>query len=199
MKTTWMLVLVVLMNTSALAQKLKVTSGDFNFLMGQTELNLVMDYSSMRFYKENMDENRYIQKRSTDILSSGKGHDEVEVWLNDWERSKSTVFPEEFMDSLSKNSHFRISQNNENAPYTLIVQTIWIYPGWFAGVESKASKLNTVLKFVATDNPNEVLLEITSDNATGNNLMGIANNNSRISKSYAKTGKSLAKLLKGKI
>jgi hypothetical protein len=38
------------------AQKMKVISGNFDFLKGQTELNLKMDYSHVTFYKENVDE-----------------------------------------------------------------------------------------------------------------------------------------------
>lgn len=42
------------------AQKMRVTSGNFDFLKGQTELNLKMDYSHVEFYKENMNEAAYI-------------------------------------------------------------------------------------------------------------------------------------------
>ncbi|WP_336716015.1 hypothetical protein [Chryseobacterium mucoviscidosis] len=34
------------------AQKMKVISGNFDFLKGQTELNLKMDYSHITFYKK---------------------------------------------------------------------------------------------------------------------------------------------------
>src|SRR5690606_1001603 len=44
------LLLFVTMTTLASAQKMKVTSGDFKFLKGEKELNLVMDYSNVKFY-----------------------------------------------------------------------------------------------------------------------------------------------------
>src|SRR5690606_25060384 len=74
------LLLFVTMTTLASAQKMKVTSGDFKFLKGEKELNLVMDYSNVKFYKENMDETAYIQKREKDILDSEKDKTEVEKW-----------------------------------------------------------------------------------------------------------------------
>src|SRR5690554_7023360 len=87
-------VLTIMMSGFVQAQKMKVVSGNFDFLKGQTELNLVMDYSSMKFYKENMDENAYIKKREKDILDSDKDQAEVENWKKDWEHSKNVRFVE---------------------------------------------------------------------------------------------------------
>ena len=193
------LLLFITMTSLASAQKMKVTLGDFKFLKGEKELNLVMDYSSMKFYKENMDEAAYIKKREKDILDSGKDRTEVEKWKTDWEHSKKETFVQKFLASMNKNSSINTSENNPNARYTLIVETEWIYPGWYGGVMRQPSKVTTVLKFVETANPDLVLLEITSKEAPGDNYVGIANNNDRIAESYAKTSKSLAKLLRRKV
>lgn len=193
------LLLFVTMTTLASAQKMKVTSGDFKFLKGEKELNLVMDYSNVKFYKENMDETAYIQKREKDILDSDKDKTEVEKWKKDWEYSKSTTFVDKFLASMNKNSSLNTAENNTTAKYTLIVETVWIYPGWYAGVMAQPSKVSTVLKFVETANPNIVLLEITSNKAPGDNFVGVANNNDRIAEGYAKTAKSLAKMLRKKV
>lgn len=193
------LLLFITMTSLASAQKMKVTLGDFKFLKGEKELNLVMDYSSMKFYKENMDEAAYIKKREKDILDSGKDRTEVEKWKTDWEHSKKETFVQKFLASMNKNSSINTSENNPNARYTLIVETVWIYPGWYGGVMRQPSKVTTVLKFVETANPDLVLLEITSKEAPGDNYVGIANNNDRIAESYAKTSKSLAKLLRRKV
>lgn len=192
-------VLTIMMSGFVQAQKMKVVSGNFDFLKGQTELNLVMDYSSMKFYKENMDENAYIKKREKDILDSDKDQAEVENWKKDWEHSKNVRFVEKFLAFMNKNSRIKASENNTEAKYTLRVETVWIYPGWFGGVMAQASKVSTVLKFVETANPEEVLLEITSKDAPGHNAIGIPNNNDRIAEGYAKTSKSLAKMLSKKV
>jgi hypothetical protein len=47
---------------------------------------------------------------------------------------------------------------------------------------NQPSKLSTLLKFVETENPSHVLLEIESKNAPGDNFVGLSNNNDRISK-----------------
>ena len=191
--------LFVTMTTLASAQKMKVTLGDFKFLKGETELNLVMDYSKVKFYKENMDEAAYIKKREKDILDSDKNQAEVEKWKSDWEHSKKVTFVDKFSDSMNKNYSINTAENNTNAKYTLIVETVWIYPGWFGGVMSQPSKVSTVLKFVETANPDVVLLEISSKNAPGDNYIGVPNNNDRIAEGYAKTAKSLAKMLRKKV
>ena len=180
------------------AQKMKVVSGDFKFLNGQKELNLVMDYSQMKFYKENMNEEAYIKKRENDI-SADKGTAEAEKWKNDWEHSKNNTFVEKFLASMNKNTSIKTSENNSQAKYTLIVETVWIYPGWFGGVMKQPAKVNTVLKFIETANPSVVLLEITSNNALGDSYIGVANTNDRIAEGYAKTAKSLGKMLSKKV
>src|SRR5690554_440513 len=197
MKKT-VLLLFVAMTTLVSAQKMKVVSGDFKFLKGQKELNLVMDYSEMKFYKENMDENAYIKKREKDI-SGDKGSAEAEKWKNDWEHSKNNTLVEKFLASMNKNTSIKTSENNSQAKYTLIVETVWIYPGWFGGVMKQPAKVNTVLKFVETTNPDVVLLEITSKNALGDNFIGVPNTNDRIAEGYAKTAKSLGKMLSKKV
>src|SRR5690606_25628405 len=132
-------------------------SGSFDFLKGEKELNLQMDYTQMRFYKENMDENAYISKQEKDIQEANKSPQEFEKWEKDWEYSKNTQFVDKFLASMNKNTDINTSVNNPNAKYTLIVMTTWIYPGWFAGIMNQPSKLNTLLKFVETANPENVL------------------------------------------
>ncbi len=186
------------MATFVSAQKMKVVSGNFDFLKGQQELNLMMDYSKMKFYKENMDETAYIQKREKEI-SGDKGSAEAEKWKDDWEHSKKNTFVEKFLASMNKNTSIKTSENNSEAKYTLIVETSWIYPGWFGGVMKQPAKVSTILKFVETVNPNVVLLQITSNNALGDNFIGVPNNNDRIAEGYAKTAKSLGKMLSKKV
>lgn len=101
--------LFVSIATIATAQKMKVVSGNFDFLKGQNELNLVMDYSEMKFYKENMTEEAYIKKRENDI-SADKGSAEAEKWKNDWEHSKNNTFVEKFLASMNKNTSIKTSE-----------------------------------------------------------------------------------------
>lgn len=78
---------------------------------------------------------------------------------------------------------------------TLIVQTVWVYPGWDAGIMKQEAKVTTNLKFVETANKSNVLLEIKSEEAPGDQWGNNFSNESRIGEGYAKTAKSLSKLL----
>ncbi|MFA7686284.1 MAG: hypothetical protein WCY25_00295 [Moheibacter sp.] len=193
MKLKLFLVVMVAFVATVSAQKLKVESGDFNFLKGQTELKVVFDFDKTTFYNEKMSEEEYIAKRTKEI-GDEKGKAEADKWLADWESSKANSFIDKFISSMNKNMKISASKDSD-AKYTLIVETTWIYPGWFAGVMKQPAKVSTSLKFVETANPGNVLLVINSKDAPGDSYMGVANNNDRIAEGYAKTGKSLAKLI----
>lgn len=62
-----LLVFLIFLTGVVYAQKMKVISGNFDFLKGEKELDLQMDYSHIKFYKENMDEAAYIAKQEKDI------------------------------------------------------------------------------------------------------------------------------------
>lgn len=194
-----LLIAVMMVFTAAVsAQKMKVESGDFSFLKGQKELKVVLNFDKTTFYNEKMSEEEYIAKRIKEI-GDDKGKAEADKWLADWNYSKENTFIDKFIASMDKNMDIKTSRNAD-AKYTLIVETTWIYPGWFGGVMSQHAKVSTNLKFVETANPGNVLLVIGSQNAPGDgNFVGVANNNDRIAEGYAKTGKSLAKMIAKKV
>src|SRR5690606_17882179 len=151
MKTSLFLTLFTVFSVLVAAQKMKFESGDLKFLKGQTELKVEFDYGKMTFYNEKMSEEAYIEKRMKEI-EADKGKEEAEKWLADWEKSKITDFVDKFIASFNKNCDLHASKDAD-AKYTVIVETTWIYPGWFAGVMKQPAKVSTVLKFVETVNP----------------------------------------------
>ena len=188
----FMLIFFALFN----AQKMKVVSGDLGFLKEEKEIKVVFTFPETTFYKEKMDENSYIQKRMKEI-SSEKGQEEADRWRTDWEQTKKVSIPHKFLSSLNKYGNIKGSEDSP-AKYTLIVETVWIYPGWFAGVMNQPSKISTLLKFVESSNPKNILAVVESNNAPGDNFVGLPNNNDRIAEGYAKTSKSLAKIINKK-
>lgn len=195
----WLLVPLFLVPAIAVGQKMKIVLGNFEFLRGQRNLNVVFDYAGATFYNEMMSEQDYINKR-IDEITRDKGADEAEVWRKDWDYSKSTTFVNKFLASMNKNLAIKSSTDEGDATYTVIVKTTWIYPGWFAGVMAQAAKVSTILRFVETADHSKVLLEIHSTKAPGNiQFVGIPNNNDRMSEGYAKTGKTLAALINKKL
>ncbi len=108
-----------------------------------------------------------------------------------------------FLELLTKyygnEKNVNIQEGLTSAKYTLIVDVVWIYPGWDAAVMKQAAKVNTVLRFVETANKSNVLLEIESDEAPGDQWGNNFSNESRIGEGFAKTAKSLGKMMVKKL
>ena len=84
MKTRLFMAAIALMAfTGAVAQKMKVESGSFDFLKGQTEINVAFNYENVTFYKEEMSEQEYIQK-SVKQITEDKNIAEADKWRNEW-------------------------------------------------------------------------------------------------------------------
>lgn len=188
-KTLFLLFLAI--STFAMAQRVKVISGDYNFLKGQKFIKVVFKFEGVTFAKKKITEDQYIADRMEDIEKTS-GKEEAEKWKKDWEYSKTNTFQEKFLASWNKNTDIKAATNFEMTKYTLIVEPTWIYQGWFAGVMNDPAQLNTRMSFVETDNPSNVLMVVEGIKATGDNVIGIPNNNDRIAECYAKTSKMLA-------
>lgn len=197
MKLKLLFAVMVAFVATASAQKLKVESGDFSFLKGQTELKVVIDYSKATFYDEKINEEEFIKRRRKEI-GDNKGIKEADKWTADWEHSKQNIFMDKLLSSMNKNMNIKASKDADSK-YTLIVETIWVFPGWFAVVMKKPAKVTTRLKFVETANHENVLLIVNSRTARGDNYIGVANNNDRIAESYAKTGQAIARLIRKRV
>lgn len=182
---------------AALAQDIEVKSGDFAFLKDQKEINVEFDYSSFTMMKEKKSEAQYVEERTADLNEKSKGNGTI--WSKKWSGAKESIWNPKFLELvnsvLTKEKKDVSFQEGLSTPYTLIVQTVWIYPGWDIAMMKQAAKVTTLLKFVETANKSHVLLEISSEDAPGDQYGSQFSNESRIGEGYAKTGKSLAKFL----
>lgn len=182
---------------TAFAQDMEVVKGNFDFLKDQKEINTVFDYSSFTMMKEKKSEAQYIEEHKADLDQKAKGNGNL--WYKRWVAAKDQIWTPKFLEianTVLTKEHKNVSfQEGLSTPYTLIVQTVWIYPGWDAGIMKQPAKVTTNLKFVETANKSNVLLEITSEEAPGDQWGNNYSNESRIGEGYAKTAKSLSKLL----
>lgn len=198
-----LVVLAVLFMTSlSFAQKIEVVKGDFGFLKDQKEINVVFDYSKLTLMKEKKTEAEYIEERAKELNEKNKGVGDV--WKKKWNSSKELSWNPKFLELinvvLSKDKKdVSFQEDLKSAKYTLIVEAVWIYPGWDVMMMKQPAKVTTNLKFVETNNMSNVLLEISSENSPGDQWGSNFSNESRIGEGFAKTGKSLAKLLIKKV
>ena len=67
-----LLLVFLVFTTMTFAQKLKVVSGNFDFLKDQTEVNVELTFDSLLLMKENITEAEYLNKRKNDLLVNPK-------------------------------------------------------------------------------------------------------------------------------
>lgn len=180
------------------AQDMEVVKGDFGFLKDQKEVNVEFDYSKMTLMKEKFTETQYVTNRTKELNEKSKTTGDI--WKKKWDSSKELIWNSKFLELMNivfvkDNKEVSFLEASATAKYTLIVEVIWVYPGWDAGIMKQAAKVTTQLKFVETSNKSNVLLEISSENAPGDQWGNNFSNESRIGEGFAKTAKSLAKMI----
>jgi hypothetical protein len=181
-----------------LAQDMKVEKGDFSFLKGQKEINVEFDYSKLTLLKEKKTEAEYIADRAKELNEKNKGVGDV--WKKKWTNARESIWNPKFLELVNivmskEKKDVNFQEGLTSGKYTLIVEVVWIYPGWDAAVMKQPAKVTTNLKFVETANRSNVVLVISSEEAPGDQWGNNFSNESRIGEGFAKTAKSLAKLI----
>ncbi|MGI9552874.1 MAG: hypothetical protein ACR2MT_16840 [Aurantibacter sp.] len=200
MKNYVMLAVAVMCITGMDAQKMKVEQGGFDFIKGQKEINVEFVYDNMTLLKKNLTNDEYVKEHSAELEeeSPGKG----KTWEKGWIAARELIYAPKFLELMNRYLHKDhgnlFGEGLTDAQYTLIVDTIWIFPGWDAGIMKQPAKVTTQLKFVESANRDKVVLEVSSKNAPGDQWGSSFDNEDRIGEGYAKTGKSFAKMIKKK-
>jgi hypothetical protein len=189
---------LLLISSLAMSQKIKVKSGNYKFLADQKEVNVEFTYDNLKLMKENLTDEQYVNERVADLneKSAGKG----DTWKKQWYASRDLSFEAKFLELVNivltkKDKNLTFKEENKSAKYTLIVDLVWVYPGYNVVMAKKGAKVSTVLRFVETANRSNVVLELTSDDAPGDVFGGSFSNEDRIAEGFAKTGKTLAQLI----
>ena len=190
--------LAVLFVSSITAQDMEVVNGDFGFLNGQKEINVEFKYDNLKLMEDNLTDDNYVANRLSELNEKGKGTGDI--WKKKWYASRELSFQPKFLELINivlskEKQDVSFQEDLKQAKYTLIVDAVWVYPGYNVMVMKKGAKVSTVLRFVETLNRSNVLLEISSKKAPGDIFGGSFSNEDRIAEGYAKTGKSLAKML----
>lgn len=197
MKRKSVTIIAMLCVVFVFSQKLKVIEGGFGFFNGLKEINVEFVYENQKLFKDNLTNEEYVDSRYKALEEDTRG--KGKAWKKSWYASRELIYQPKFLELMNEYIDERegvfFGEELEGTKYTLIVETVWIYPGWNAAVMRHPAELTTVLKFVETDNRDKVLLVVNSKKAPGNRFGGTYSNEDRIGEGYAKTGKSLAKLI----
>lgn len=180
------------------AQDMDVVKGDFAFLKDQKEINVEFTYDKLKLMDDNLTDEKYVADRAADLNQKEKG--KGEIWKKKWYASRENAFQPKFVELVNTilnkaKKDLTFAEGATSAKYTLIVEAIWVYPGYNVVMAKKGAKVSTNLKFVETANKNNVVLEIKSEKAPGDVFGGSFSNEDRIAEGYAKTGKSLGQMI----
>ncbi len=193
MKIVKAIFLMLLVSFTSFGQKFTILDGDFKFLENQKKINVVFKYDNLKLLKENKSESEYVAERKDELNKKTPGVGDT--WQKKWESSKESMWETNFMDLLAKTATSKkgivFGENLKDAKYTLVVNAVWIYPGWDAGVMKQHAKVTTELVFAETANPAGVVLKIKSENAPGDQWGSNFSNESRIGEGFEKTAKTL--------
>ncbi|UOU99597.1 hypothetical protein MUU74_06455 [Chryseobacterium daecheongense] len=162
------LLLFMAMATIAFAQnQFKIVQGSFDFLKDQSQVNVQLKLDNTHYQVENFTEEQYLERRKKDVLANPKrGEEAWKKWSDEWTRFKDTEYLKYFTKGANKKSKI-VYGNETKAKYTLIIDAKWIYAGWHGGLIGQEAKLTSNMKFVETDNPSNVVLEIEADQILG--------------------------------
>jgi hypothetical protein len=192
MKTRLLFIVAMLVTFGMNAQKIKLTEGNTNFLKGQDVLGITFTYD------ENLKigpgtEAEYMEKKMTDAEEDEPGGGEA--WKKAWYADRTEHFQPKFIYLFEKGlakKEVVLLENDENAKYTMIVNTTFIEPGFNVGMASKKAEVSMNITFVETANPQNVMAVYTILKSPGTAMYDLG---ARVGESYAKAAKELAKLL----
>lgn len=180
------------------AQNIKDVKGSLASLKDQTSVNVEFDYSNMKLMKENFSEAEYVKRHSEEL--NEKTPTVGDAWIKRWNASKELIWNPKFLELINvvlvkEKQNIVFKEDNKTAKYTIEVKVDWVYPGWDAGIMKQHAKVSTTIRLVETANRSNVLYEAKFIEAPGDQFGSNFNNESRIGEGFAKTGKTLAKLI----
>jgi hypothetical protein len=195
MKSLSVIIIAMLMTGifTASAQKIKLESGDLDFMKGQTELKVEYDYQTVSVGKFKVEAD-YISKKKAEYNEKepGSGERWETAWFNDRQERYAPRFEEEMNLQFTKRGVNCKAGQGLDATYTVIFKTTFIEPGFNVGVARKNAYISGEAIFVETANPENVLTTVSIENSPGRDAFGYDfDTGLRIQEAYAKAGKEL--------
>lgn len=189
-------VATLFLSTTLLAQKAKVTSGDWGDLKGIAEYNVVFDYSDLSIPKYDSEEEFLKDKMAKrEEKEAGTGEKFKKSWYSDREEFYEPRFIETF-NAKSEKEGTKVGKDL-GADYTMKIHTTMIYPGYNVGIVRHNSKLELTLSVYKTDNPDDQIFSVDYTKIEGQGNGGYDfNSGQRIADAYIIFGRAFAKHLK---
>ncbi|MDR6921684.1 hypothetical protein [Chryseobacterium sp. 2987] len=200
MKKLLMLLFAAITTMTFAQNKINYEWGNFDFLKGQTEVNVQLKFNNVVFHEKNLTEAEYLENRKADITAK-KGEAAWGNWAVQWGEFKECGYLEHFLNGINNKSKKIVFKSNAATTYTLIIDTKWVYAGWYGGfIGSQEGKLTSELAFVETDNPSKIIMKLQGDKILGKKMNSeFSWEYGRIAAAYEATGKLLGKAISKEI
>jgi hypothetical protein len=186
-----LLLALICISTNVFAQKIKLTSGNLDFLKTEQFIDAEFTYENLNVGK--MTEADYVEKK----MAETKG--DAEAWYAKWIADRETRYEPKFIELFDKYMEKRNISISSEGKYTMRINTFFIEPGFNVGVMRKNSAINLSISIVNKEtNSEEATLSVinsSADNFWGGDFDAAY----RIQESYAKAGRELAKFITKKI
>ena len=186
---------ILILPTLVAAQKIKLTKGSIDVLKGQKEIALQFSYDSLTVGLD-VEEKFFVElkKKDWNYKEAGKGDAFEQYWYG----SRKSLYESMFRFQFNKTSALPVAKTT--APYTLIVKTKFIEPGWNAGVVTKAPIIAGEAWIVSSNEPLNPIAIITFEKCSGENVLGgDFEMGQRIQSAYYTAGIALAKFVNKKL
>ncbi len=175
----------------ASAQKMKMTSGSFAAVKGESSVDLRFTYDNMTVGKKS--EADYLADKMADYNEKepGRGDNFAKSWVAD----RGGRFEPKFEELFNDGGPLKGSRNNSAAKYGFVINTDFTEPGYNIGISKMPAFINATVKLVDKASGQE-LGSMTVTNVPGSQFGGYDfDTGTRLSESYAKLGKELRQWL----
>jgi len=186
------LYLLLLICCNALTAQEKILEGSFKDLASISHYNVVFDYEGQKVDRFDTEE-AFLEDKT------GKREGEkAEDFRRRWFEYRSTYYEPKFIDYFNKRMNGSVTVGkNADAYYTILIKTLWIYPGYHVGIGREESKISAVITVYETANPSHILLKVKYDKSPGIEPTEDAHNpGNRIAGSYEKLARNFTMQLK---
>lgn len=153
--------LALLVITIVSAQE-KVTQGSFKSLASITSFNVVFDYQDIKVYFFDNEEDFLKDK-----MAKREGV-KAEEFRNKWFSDREALYEPKFIAYFNERMKGKVTVGkNPSAHYTIMVKTLWLYPGYNVGIGKEEAKISAVITVYETANPGNILLKVEYDKSIG--------------------------------
>jgi hypothetical protein len=144
------------LSTCAVAQKIKLVSGDLKALKSESSFAMKFQYDNMVIGGDRIPEKEYLRTKRNDweAKEEGKGSDFVKMWFED----RKAYYEPAFIKGFEEYS--KITLGSDSAKYTFILRTTRTEGGWSIGVMAHPGELDGQLLIVESANPSNIIARI---------------------------------------